>query len=70
MTRLYLHKDPPLDSPLHNLICDNHWHSPVKNLVARASESVEDGGVGGSRERVLSVLSKTVLDNALLRLAA
>lgn len=62
--------NPPLNSPLHNLIRNNHWYSPVEDLVARASESVEDSGVGGSRKRVLSVLSKTVLDNALLRLAA
>lgn len=60
----------PLNSPLHNLIRDNHWYSPVQDLVARASESVEDSGVGGSRKRVLSVLSESVLDDTLLRLAA
>lgn len=61
---------PPLNSPLHDLVCNNHRYGPVKDLVASASESVEDSGVGGSGKRILSVLGKTVLNNALLRLAA
>lgn len=60
----------PLNSPLHNFICDDHRYRPVQDLVTGASESVEDGGVGGSRERVLAVLSEAVLGDAFLWLAA
>lgn len=38
--------------------------------MAGASESVEDSGICGPGERVLSVLRKAVLNDALLRLAA
>lgn len=53
-------------SPLHYLVSDDERDAPVKDLVASAAEGVEDGGVEGAGQGVLTVLSKTVVDNALL----
>jgi hypothetical protein len=53
-------------SPLHDLVSDDERDAPVEDLVAGAAESVEDGGVEGTGQRVLTVLGEAVVDNALL----
>lgn len=58
--------DSLLNGPLHGLVCDDEGNGPVEDLAAGAAEGVEDGGVEGAGQRVLTVLGKTVVDNALL----
>jgi hypothetical protein len=53
-------------SPLHDLVSDDEGNAPVKDLVTGTAEGVEDGGVEGTGEGVLTVLGETVVDNALL----
>jgi hypothetical protein len=53
-------------SPLHDLVSDDERDAPVKDLVAGAAEGVEDSGVEGTGQRVLTVLGEAVVDNALL----
>jgi len=55
-----------LNGPLHGLVCDEHGNGPVEDLATGAAESVENGSVKSSGERVLTVLSEAVVDNALL----
>jgi len=68
LTRVGVHS--LLLSPLHDLVSDDEGDAPVENLVTGAAEGVEDGGVEGTGQGVLTVLSKTVVDNALLRKGA
>lgn len=60
-------KNSPLNRPLHGLVRNQQRQAPVQDLVAGATEGVEDGGVEGARERVLAVLREAVGYDALLR---
>ena len=56
----------PLNSPLHNLISNQTRNRPVEDLIARAPESVEDGGVEHAGGGVGAVLGQAVVDYAAL----
>lgn len=55
----------PLDSPVHGGVGDDERGRNVENLVAEATESVEDGGVEGTGEGALAVSREGVGRNAL-----
>lgn len=55
----------PLDSPVHHAVGDDERGDNVENLVAEATESVEDGGVEGTGEGPLAVGREGVGRNAL-----
>lgn len=58
----------PLDSPVHDVVSGDEWGDDVEDLCAGSSPCVEDGGVGGAGEGVLSVGGQTVGHDALLLL--
>ena len=57
----------PLNRPLHDLIAREHGYRPVEDLIARASEGVEEGGVDDAGGGVRAVLCQAVVDDAFLR---
>jgi hypothetical protein len=45
----------PLGSPVHSIVREQDWRQPVSDLVACASESVEDCIACGAGEGALSI---------------
>ena len=56
----------PVNSPVHNVVAGNERGSPVEHLGAEAPPSVEDGVVGHTGQRELTVGGDAVRDDALL----
>lgn len=62
--------DLPLNSPVHGSVGNYERGSDVENLVAEATEGVEDGGVESTSEGTLAVGGERVGGNALRGRAA
>lgn len=60
----------PLDGPVHDVVEKDHGGSDVEDLAAESAPAVEDGGVGGAGQGVLSVGAQAVGDDAALLGAA
>ena len=60
----------PLDGPVHGVVEEDHGGSDVEDLAAESAPAVEDGGVGGAGQGVLSVGAQAVGDDAALLGAA